>query len=270
MVQESESPTEALPSPTEVAEAPATAAEETAAAVPSPEAVTESEPKPSEEVKPWASVTDPFDLLELEDLKPHLERRESRIESRIKEEFRGQFEEATKSWQATEAHKQLAGIYGNILQRLEDGDIDGSAKLIDRLETAVEPLTEKYKNALRSEGGTSAGNQLWKEMLATLDAKGQDKLEDFAANPKRSWGDVMKHYAEVSGEARYNAGFAEGKKAEAKAQAEKAKVETRATEGPNTAPSQAGGGRRPTVAEYSPAPSEQRKKWRDEGVEVQI
>lgn len=268
---ETETPisTEVLPSPTEIAEAPATVAEETAAAEPAPEAGTEPEPTPTEEVKPWASISDPFDLLELEDLKPHLERREARIENRIKGEYQGQFEEATKSWQSTEAHKQLAGIYGNILQKLEDADIDGSAKLIDRLEAAVEPLTETYKNALRSEGGTRAGNQFWREMLATVDAKSQDKLEDFAANPKRSWGDVMKHYAEVVGEARYNAGFGEGKKAGEKAAAEKAKAEGRAGEGPNTAPAQAGGGR-PTLAQYTSATPEQRKKWRDEGVEVQI
>ena len=269
---ETETPisTEVLPSPTEIAEAPATVAEETAAAEPAPEAGTEPEPTPTEEVKPWAAISDPFDLLELEDLKPHLERREARIENRIKGEYQGQFEEATKSWTATEAHKQLAGIYGNILQKLEDADIDGSTKLIDRLEAAVEPLTETYKNALRSEGGTRAGNQLWKEMLATVDAKGQDKLEDFASNPKRSWGDVMKHYAEVVGESRYNDGFKKGMESRDKALAEKAKAEGRAGEGPNTAPARAGGERRPTVAEYSAATSEQRRKWREEEVKVQI
>ena len=54
-----------------------------------------------------------------------------------------------------------------------------------------------------------------------------------------------------------------------KASIEKIKAESRAGEGPNTAPGQAGGGR-PTVAQYTAATSEQRKKWREEGVEVQI
>src|SRR3990167_5511819 len=65
-------------------------------------------------------------------------------------------------------------------------------------------------------------------------------------------------------------GWGGGGGGEEKPKAKKAKGDTRATEGPNTAPAQAGGGRRPTVPEYAAATSEQRKKWRDEGVEVQI
>ena len=57
--------------------------------------------------------------------------------------------------------------------------------------------------------------------------------------------------------------------AQLKATVEKMKAMTRSTEGPNTAHGTAGGGR-PTIEQYKSATPEQRKKWRENGVEVLI
>ena len=237
MTQETESPTETLPTPAEVAEAPATEAIDPAAASPA-EVATEAQSTPTEEVKSWHSVTDPTDLFDLEDVKPVLERRDMRVEQRLRADYEARLVGATKTWQSQEAHKQLAGIYGNILQRIEDGEIDATPKLIDRLETAYEPFKADYAETLRGEGANTMGVRMWNAMLATLDTKSRDKLEEVAFSPGKGWEDIMKSYADT---AITEAVAPKDKKiAQLEATIEKMKATTRSTEGANLAPSQAG------------------------------
>ncbi len=158
---DTETPTETeVPTPAEVAEAPKTEAAPVEVTTPAEETKPEAEPteaKP-EEAKPEAP--DPYDELEHERFKPVLERRDRRSADTIRQDFQRQYEEATLNWKSTEAHKQLAGIYGNILQKLEDGDADTVGKLVGRLEEAVEPYSESYKKGLKSEGSQEAAQEL--------------------------------------------------------------------------------------------------------------
>ena len=193
-----ETPTEVeVPTPAETAEAPKTEAVETPAEEPKPEAEP-TETKPEEEAPAWAATRDPYDVLELDEFKPHLERRDRRVEERLRQDYQGQYEQATGNWKATEAHKQLAGIYGNILQKLEEGDADTVGKLVGRLEQAVEPYSESYKKGLKAEGSQEAAKELYGAVMGSLDHRGQDELQDYVSTARNAnWGDVLKKRDEI-------------------------------------------------------------------------
>jgi len=213
-----------VPPPTEVVEAPPTEAVET----------------PAEETKPAAEpvepAPDPYDELEHERFKPVLERRDRRVEAKLQEDYQRQYEEATGNWKSTEAHKQLAGIYGNILQKMEDGDAIGQERLIDRLEAAIEPYKESYITAKRTEGAQKAAADFFQIILGSLDHKGQDEFQDYlVTNKGASWGDILKKRDEL------REGKTKDKITSLEAQIESLKARAR-PEGPDTTAKGGGGG----------------------------
>ncbi len=235
-----ETPTEVeVPTPAETAETPTTEAAPEQVTTPAEETKPEAEPtetKPEETSEP----PDPYDELEHERFKPVLERRDRRVEERIRQDYQGQYQEAVGNWKATEAHKQLAGIYGNILQKLEEGDAETVGKLVGRLEQAVEPYSEDYKKGIRAEGSSGAAQELYGAVLGSLDHRGQDELQDYlTANQGAKWGDILKKRDDIR----------EGKTKKTssdeitslKAQIETLKSKVR-PEGPDTTPKGGGGG----------------------------
>jgi hypothetical protein len=236
-----ETPTEVeVPTPAEVVEAPKTEAVETPAEETKPEAEpTETKPE-AEEPPAWAGTRDPYDVLELEEFKPHLERRDRRVEERMRTEYQGQYEQAVGNWKATEAHKQLAGIYGNILQKLQDSDVDNTEKLIGRLEEAVEPYSDAYKKGIKAEGSREAATELYGAVLGSLDHRGQDELQDYLATTRNAgWGDILKRRDEIrEGKVKQSSS---DKITSLEAQIEALKA-TKRPGGPDTTPKGGGGG----------------------------
>ena len=190
---DTETPTDVeVPTPAEVVEAPKTEAVETPAEETKPEA------EPTETTPEVPEPIDPYDELEHERFKPVLERRDRRLDEQVRGDYQRQYEEATGNWKATEAHKQLAGIYGNILQKLEEGDADTVGKLVGRLEQAVEPYSDSYKKGLRAEGSRGAAQELYGAVMGSLDHRGQDELQDYLATARNTgWGDVLKKRDEI-------------------------------------------------------------------------
>ena len=128
-----ETPTQVeVPTPAETAEAPKTEAVETPAEETKPEAEpTETKP---EETKPEVpEPPDPYDELEHDRFKPVLERRDRRVEERVRTDYQRQDDAATGNWKATEAYKQLAGSSGTILAKLGEGATATVGKLVVRL-----------------------------------------------------------------------------------------------------------------------------------------
>ena len=152
MVQETV-PTQEIPSPTEVVQEAATSEEAAAEAPPAEEAV---QPEP-ETPSPFATVHDPYEVLEHPEVKPLVERQMRRTEERLAAEYQQRQETETKNWEATNLFQTIAGTTGRILERLQEGDIDASEKLISRLESLTKPFEPTYQNQLRAEGVQHAG-----------------------------------------------------------------------------------------------------------------
>lgn len=232
-----------LPSPAEAAEAPATPAEGAPEPVTAPE--TAEEPAPSTE-EPFATIKgqnleDAYGVLDHEEMKPHLERRDRRVDDRIRGEYQGQFEEAKKGLESTHAHKTLAGIYGNILQKLQDGDIEGTGRLIDRLDTAIEPYKEDYLKGLKSEGAMSASRQILGEFQAGLGRREQEQFEDFCVTRRNAtWKDIIDQYVELRGVSTKKP--LQEKVTSLEAQLEALKRRMGENQGPDLAPKGGGGG----------------------------
>lgn len=192
--------TAALPTPTEVAEAPTTEASPADEQVAGPPA---EEPKPeaeSETAKPEVEPEplDPYDELGHERFKSVLERRDRRIEEGVRTDYQRQLEEATGNWKATEAHKQIAGAYGGIMDKLAAGDLEGTEKLIGRLEEAIQPYSDAYKKGIKAEGVSEAAKELYGAVIGSLDHRGQDDLQDYLlANSSAGWGDILKKRDEI-------------------------------------------------------------------------
>ena len=251
-MEDAETPTEVAPVPTpaEVVEAPKTEAVETPAEETKPEAEP-PEAKPEEEPPAWAATRDPYDVLAMDAFKPHLERRDQRIEEGIRTNYQTQLAEATGNWKATEAHKQLAGIYGNILQKLEDGDADTVGKLVGRLEEAVEPYSKSYKDGIKAEGSSETAQQLYGAVRGSLDPRGQDELQDYLiANRGAGWGDILKKRDEIrEGKAKKSSS---DETTSLKAQIEDLKAKAR-PEGPDTTPKGGADGRSDAEIQLDPS-----------------
>jgi hypothetical protein len=248
---DTETPTDVeVPTPTEVAEAPKTEAVETPAEETKPEAEpTETQPP---ETTPEVPEIDPYDELEHERFKPVLERRDRRHDERVRGEYQRQYEEATGNWKATEAHKQLAGYYGQILQKVEEGDAEFVGKLLGRMEQAVEPFAESYKKGLKAEGSQEAARELYGAVMGSLDHRGQDELQDYLATARTAnWGDVLKKRDEIR-EGRSKQTTSD-KITSLEAQIEDLKAKVR-PDGPDTIPKGGGGGKK-----YSELTPEERR-----------
>ena len=206
---------EQLPSPTEAAQVEATAQEEAAAhqeATIAEREATTAEPSETEEVREGPSLkertftglkelfekeeADPYDLLDLPELKPHLERRDGRVADTIRDDYQKRYEDATADWEATNLHNTLAGYYGSIAQKLDAADFDpeAAAKLIDRLAKLAEPYMEPYRNRLHGQGVAGASTQFLKLLKGSLPAKQADELDDLSRQGK-SWPDLIEKYA---------------------------------------------------------------------------
>jgi hypothetical protein len=246
MTQEATDTTpEVLPSPTEAVEAQATP---TGAEEPQPTPAEGPEaPAPPEPIVP-GFTGDPYDVLELDDMKPILERRSGLIEERLREDFEGRLVAATKNWESTNTHKTLSGIVGNLTEQLEASNLEGAEKAIARLEKFREPYMEAHENGLQGKGATAMGNQILRNMMGALEVRSQEVLFDFAKK-SNNWEPVVKKFLELGGKKDYERGLTENRDAAA----EREKLESRQGKGANLAPGSPAGGRSDSERLLDPA-----------------
>ena len=225
---------------------------------PQPETVTETVVEPAQEVGPdkwWQSVESEDGILAHETIAPRLEEREQQGYSRGVLDGKVSALEVldSRSNVVTQAQNVASAIIGRLNKAARDGSLDGDA--IDNLladhaqsltalnriigdELKDEGRVEGYREFVRSVAGHLSDNQLETEFtnriaLALRGVKDDKLVPDFVTRITKQ--------AEKGA---YDKGFGEGKKAGEKAITEKVKAETRAGEGPNTAP---GTGRGSTI-----------------------
>ncbi len=213
-----------LPSPTEAVEAPSTEKAE--------ELATEAVEEAPAEKTPWATVEDPYDVIELEDFKPILERRSGLIEERLREDYEGRLVAATKNWESTNTHSTLSGIVGNLTEQLEASNLEGAEKAIARLEKFREPYMEAHERDLQGRGATAMAGQNLRQMLGLLDVRSQEVLYDLARKTQGSWEPVFKKFLELGGKKDFERGLKENRDAAA----EREKLEARKGKGANLTP----------------------------------
>ena len=212
MVQEASPSTQELPTPTETLEAQATSVEEAAA---QPVLAGEEGEKPGPEEAPpaWASIRDPYDLLEHDEVKPYLERRDRRIQEGLTAEYQGKLEAATKEWESTNLHQSLAGYVGRITDLLGGltPDVEGADRLLGRLESLAKPFEETYRDTFRNEGRNNALGGVLAVFKDGLDLRRQDEIEDMVRNPRTTWGDLLKQRIKMGAEKERETGRKEGR-----------------------------------------------------------
>ena len=235
MTQEAtETTPEVLPSPTEAVEAQATP---TGAEEPQPTPAEGQTPtEPTEPIVP-GFTGDPYDVLDLDDFKPILERRSGLIEEGLREDFQGRLEAATSNWESTNLHSTLSGITGNLTEQLEASNLEGAEKAIARLEKFREPYMEAHENGLQAKGATAMAGQSLRSMLNLLDVRSQEVLYDLAKRTTGSWEPVFQKFLELGGKKDYERGLKENRDAAA----EREKLEARQGQGANLAPGTSGG-----------------------------
>ncbi len=225
--------------PTVEVEVPAPAVPET----PAPEAPEAPGPTPAEAVKEEVKdePPDPRDEIEHERFKPHLERRDRRILQRVREEEAANRQEAQVSVDAQEVNRTLQNIYGNIAQKLGDGDTEAVDRLLPRLEAAAAPFVEAEKKKLRDEGNKEGQATLHQGVLASVQQSlGQRAWEDmedyFTTTSGLTWADILNKYHEL------RSGDLKAKQTTMEAQMETLKAKAR-PEGPDTASKRGADGR---------------------------
>ncbi len=190
------------PPETSTAEVPAVPAPDAAPETPAPEVPAAPDPTPAPEVPEVPEPPDPRDEIEHERFKPHLERRERRIVERVRQEEAATRKEAQVSVDAQEVNRTLQNIYGNIAQKMGDGDTEAVERLLPRLEAAAAPFTEKAKTELRAEGSQEGQAQLHQGILAavqqSLGQRAWEDMEDYYTKESGlTWTDILNRYHEL-------------------------------------------------------------------------
>jgi hypothetical protein len=193
MVQEVAATVEvALPTPTEAAEV-ATPAE---GAV--PEATSEPVETPTATAK-FGVSDDPYEVIEHEDFKPLLERRDNRIRDTIRSELDNEFQEKTRKWESTQSYSTMASLSGRLIQTIEDGNIQGAERVIDRLNEIMAPHATEQIREYQSQGLAEAANQfasLLSTQLKGMDNRTQDDFDDLKRSGA-SWDKILQGFVKA-------------------------------------------------------------------------
>ena len=177
---------EALPVSTEVAEAAAT---ETEAAA---EEVTLAETVETPAPTAWANIPDPYDVLDLPDFQPHLERRDRRVRAEADAQVAQQVEERTKTWESSKLYSSLHGFVGTITEKLDGADLDGADKVLGRLEALVQPYQKEWGDTYRQAGILELRDFLLPIMTEGFDRRSRDEWDDFVADPRNNdWKKIL-------------------------------------------------------------------------------
>lgn len=263
MTQETVTVETALPTPSEAAEE---ATPEGAAPEPTPE------PPAPATATAWAAVTDPYDLIELDDVKPVLERRDNRIRDTIRSELDTEYAEKTRKWESTQAYQTISGHMGRIIQAIEDGNAPGADKVVERLDALMAPHATEQVREYQSQGASGAASAfaaLLSDQLKGMDNRTLDDFDDLKRSGA-SWPKILDSFAKAHTgklEAKYKAQLDEKDK-----QIEELKAGGRDGVGPNgaaMAASTGGGVGRPTPQQYNEATRQQREEWKKAGIEPQ-
>jgi len=246
---------------TEIAATPTEAAQDTTTEAVTPEEVS-AEPEASQEEPPaWASIRDPYDLLDHPEIQPVFEREVKRRTQETETRITQEADSRVKDWEATNAYRTLAGYYGNLIEKLEAGDMEGAGRVLERLEKTTEPFTQRVLVAQRDEGRIEQARDFFQTLRSRFDRRTQDRFDEMVER-KAGWDKLLDFLEEEGKKGRTHREDA----ARQKAVAEQAKAQARSTEGPNLAQGASSSGR-PTPQQYAAASREQRLKWQADGIE---
>ena len=241
---------QAAPQDTAAPEGPFTAP------APQPEAV-ETPPEPAQEVGPekkwWQEAESEDDLLAHETIAPRLEERETQGYSRGVLDGKVSALEVldTRSNDVSQAKNVAQALIGRLNKAARDGQLDADAvdNLLTDHQQSIAGLNRIIGDELKDEGRVDGYRTFVREVANHLsDQQLETEFTNRIALALRGVKDdklVSDFVTRITQKAEASArdkGFEEGKKAGEKAFAEKIKAESRASEGPNTAPGQAGGG----------------------------
>lgn len=214
-----------LPPPTASDEAVTTSTEDVTAS-PS-ETVTEPDEKPQ---PAWASVTDAYELLDLEEVRAIRDRDDRRRDDDQRVVFEREFDTKHKDWESTNLNRTLQSGLGRVLEKLADGDVDGFEKAIERVQALAEPYLDETRQQSIREGALAAAGDFKRLFRAGLDRKSSDELDDMMGKQGTTWQDLF-DFREKAKIERATSPL-KAKLASAEAEIERLKVGDRTGQGP--------------------------------------
>jgi len=181
-----------LPSPTTQAEDATVEAQATSVAAPLTEVAEEK-----------LVLFDPYEALDRAEMLPVLEQRDKRRERELRGTLDSEYGERTKSWEATQTANTLAGYYGNLLQKLADGDAEGYEKSINSMQEFARPLMRDFASGLEATAGRNIVNALSHLMSSSLKTRDRDEFDGFVEanqhkSPQELWPATFKEYVRLA------------------------------------------------------------------------
>jgi hypothetical protein len=253
---------EALPVAT--TEAPPETTPEGAAGPEAEEATQEADKLPTTEEAPpsWATIDgkpygDAYEALEHEGFRPVLERRDKDTHEAGRREGHSQAEQGFNKEQAAEVVQEIAGRLGTVVERLEEGNVEGSVRVIDKLGELIRPYGKTFIQGLMGDaqksGGQGTAALVLDGMKASLPLKLQHELEDFAQSGHKDWRPILGKWLDLQ-----RPGIeAEIEQMKASRKSKEAHAEEKSKTPPPVKPEGSGGGK--GVAHKDMAPEEEAK-----------
>ena len=203
---------------------------------------TETVTEPDEKPQPaWASVSDAYELLDLDEIKAIRERDDRRRDEDQRVVFEREFDTKHKDWESSNLNRTVQSAFGRVLEKLADADVDGFEKAIDRVETLVQPYLEDTRNQAIREGAVAAAGDFKRLFRVGLDRKSSDELDDMMGKPSTTWQDLF-DFREKAKIERATSPL-KAKLADAEAEIERLKVGVRDGKGPPLGGTTTGGGK---------------------------
>lgn len=242
----------------------------------------EPEERPEETFETWMAQTEADDFKWKDDWKRHTEETHSKGWQAAQEYMEPRLEQVRQAQEAgqtlyKQANEGFRLLHSRLQKLVEDGNVDEDA--LDRVlrsndtawkalesigKQAQEAVLDRTAPQLKALGGIEAADYIFRRAAeitgqATLHAKFAPRNEAVKAgkeDPAKVIEDFIRAVMEV--------GVKQGKAATAEA----VKAQAREKAGPGTGAGTAAGGR-PTPAQYAAATSEQRREWREKGIDPQ-
>lgn len=214
-------------------------------AEPAPVTEAAEEAPAAEEQKPtssWATLTDPYEVLDLPDFSPVLERRDKRVRDQFQAEADQTVQEKTKQWESNQLKRSLDGYVGSITDAITNADVEGASRIMDKLETLMQPYTEEHSRTQLNAGARVQADAVKTALVDSLDRRAQDEYEEWIErHPGATWKTAIDEFLRMKVSAVETKYKAELQKRDDTI--ERMKTEGRSGQGPNLTPSASGGGR---------------------------
>ncbi len=138
---------------------------------------------------------DPVELLDHDEVKPHIQRRVDRIANEEKTKLTQAFNTFKAEVEAGAFFRELDGNIAGLRQMYENGNEEGSIRALGQLDKLAEKFSPAMQQKIENDGftnGAAAQTELMRNaIMGKLDERGKDRVMEMFTSSSATWDEVL-------------------------------------------------------------------------------